>query len=256
MKKIAIVFVFCLAACGAALAQSSLSVFEKAREIKILESTLNDVQRIFVNFEAGDFDDDLYEQWFYGENVSIRVLFSSGDCSDDSEYWNVRKLTATKASITFKNPVKIEDFKFDFSSFKKEIEDEESSDDYIYQNENSGILFDIHDHKIERIILFPSKSHYSSLCKNEKTEKIFSKEKRVIDLIQQGEIVCRYVNPPANVEEVKLSKNEITIGAKISVTTIARDPDNDVLTYNYTVSAGRIIGQGENVTWDLTGAGA
>jgi hypothetical protein len=27
-----------------------------------------------------------------------------------------------------------------------------------------------------------------------------------------------------------------------------------VLTYNYTVSGGRIVGQGANVSWDLTGA--
>jgi hypothetical protein len=38
------------------------------------------------------------------------------------------------------------------------------------------------------------------------------------------------------------------------VTTTAVDPENDVLTYNYTVSGGRIVGQGANVSWDLTGA--
>jgi hypothetical protein len=39
----------------------------------------------------------------------------------------------------------------------------------------------------------------------------------------------------------------------VRVTTTAVDPENDVLTYNYTVSGGRIIGQGANVTWDLSG---
>jgi hypothetical protein len=38
------------------------------------------------------------------------------------------------------------------------------------------------------------------------------------------------------------------------VTTTAVDPENDVLTYNYTVSGGRIVGTGANVSWDLTGA--
>ncbi len=38
-----------------------------------------------------------------------------------------------------------------------------------------------------------------------------------------------------------------------NVTTTAVDPENDVLTYNYTVSGGRIVGQGANVSWDLTG---
>jgi hypothetical protein len=40
----------------------------------------------------------------------------------------------------------------------------------------------------------------------------------------------------------------------VNVTTTAVDPENDVLTYNYTVSGGRIVGQGANVQWDLTGA--
>lgn len=39
----------------------------------------------------------------------------------------------------------------------------------------------------------------------------------------------------------------------VNVTTTAVDPENDVLTYNYTVSGGRIVGQGANVSWDLSG---
>ena len=35
--------------------------------------------------------------------------------------------------------------------------------------------------------------------------------------------------------------------------TTAVDPEKDVVTYNYTVSGGRIVGQGANITWDLTG---
>lgn len=39
----------------------------------------------------------------------------------------------------------------------------------------------------------------------------------------------------------------------VSVRTSATNPDNATLTYNYTVSAGRIVGQGANVNWDLSG---
>lgn len=39
----------------------------------------------------------------------------------------------------------------------------------------------------------------------------------------------------------------------VSVSTTATDLDNDVLTYSYTVTGGRIVGQGANVNWDLTG---
>ena len=40
----------------------------------------------------------------------------------------------------------------------------------------------------------------------------------------------------------------------VTVATTAVDPENDVLTYNYTVSGGRIVGTGANVSWDLSGA--
>jgi hypothetical protein len=77
------------------------------------------------------------------------------------------------------------------------------------------------------------------------------------------------VNLPANVDSVTLGATVITLpcppgrtsrsGAcndskSISVATRASDPENDVLTYNYTVSGGRIVGTGANVTWDLTSA--
>jgi hypothetical protein len=72
------------------------------------------------------------------------------------------------------------------------------------------------------------------------------------------------------VTAVALSDSEITLpcpagfgsasggcndSTTVNVTTTAVDPENDVLTYNYTVSGGRIVGQGANVQWDLSGVG-
>jgi len=77
------------------------------------------------------------------------------------------------------------------------------------------------------------------------------------------------VNQPANVDSVSLSATTITLpcapgtvpvsgscddNRTISVSTHATDPENDVLTYSYTVSGGRVIGTGANVQWDLSGA--
>jgi hypothetical protein len=76
-------------------------------------------------------------------------------------------------------------------------------------------------------------------------------------------------NKPPSVDSVTLSDTTITLpcppgsqsrsggcndSRSISVATRASDPENDVLTYNYTVSGGRIVGTGANVTWDLSGA--
>jgi hypothetical protein len=38
---------------------------------------------------------------------------------------------------------------------------------------------------------------------------------------------------------------------EVKVETIANDPDNDALTYNYTVTGGKIIGEGSKVIWSL-----
>lgn len=79
------------------------------------------------------------------------------------------------------------------------------------------------------------------------------------------------VKPFANVDSVELTSREIVIpcppgtipkegtscpdGTTVNVTTKASSTNaTDVLTYNYTVSGGRIVGQGANVTWDLSGA--
>lgn len=39
----------------------------------------------------------------------------------------------------------------------------------------------------------------------------------------------------------------------VQLTTTASDPDGDTLLYSYTVTGGRITGEGVNVTWDLSG---
>ena len=76
------------------------------------------------------------------------------------------------------------------------------------------------------------------------------------------------INKPANVTALTVSDSEITLpcpagkrppegqcndSTTISVNTTAVDPENDVLTYNYTVSGGRIVGSGAAVQWDLSG---
>ncbi len=78
-------------------------------------------------------------------------------------------------------------------------------------------------------------------------------------------------NKVANVDSVTLSDNVITLPCRpgfksrsgacndnktINVMTKASDPENDVLTYNYTVSGGRVVGTGANVQWDLSNAQA
>lgn len=76
----------------------------------------------------------------------------------------------------------------------------------------------------------------------------------------------KIINKSPNVSEVELDKAELALPLPVGsppthvdyspemsvrVATIAADPENDVLTYNYTVSGGRIVGAGSKVLWDL-----
>ena len=76
------------------------------------------------------------------------------------------------------------------------------------------------------------------------------------------------INLAPGVESVVLSKEVVQIPCPktnpkqtgecfdemtVEVTTDAKDPENDVLTYDYEVSGGKIVGFGAKVVWDLTG---
>ena len=85
------------------------------------------------------------------------------------------------------------------------------------------------------------------------------RNKRAVDVI----------NLPANVTNLTVSDTQIFLpcpagqvpgegstcadNMQLSVATTAVDPENDILTYNYTVSGGRIVGTGASVTWDVGG---
>jgi hypothetical protein len=81
---------------------------------------------------------------------------------------------------------------------------------------------------------------------------------------RQAEII----NVPAKVDSVTVSKTTVSLPCapgtqsqsnscsdemSVNVTTAASDVEGDQLVYNYTVSGGRIVGSGANVSWDLSG---
>jgi len=266
MKKILLILSLYLLVCGSALAKTPFAEFEKAREIRLLQSTREDIKRILKDFEHDADEDDDYTQTFSNKTAEIEVTFAKGDCSEDLELWNVNEWVAVKVIIDFEEDIKVKDFRFDFSNFTKEVEDEEYPEDYFYQNEYLGIVFDVSDNEISRIVLFPPNHFSFSLCENENTEKFSKGEQRLFEIVlESGRIICG--NAPPTVDKVTLNTKEIIIGCnktaenegcedsnrRISVESVATDRENDVLTYNYTVSAGEIVGSGAKVVWDLTG---
>ncbi len=251
--------------CGFISAQTSLTEFDKVRQIRLLHDNRENVRRILADYKAdvSDYDDKSDSDNFSTKNAEIEVFYSVGGCSEN-ELWNADKLTVTKIEISLENPIKIKKLKFDFSNFTKEIEDEETPDDYVYHNENSGIVFVINEDEVREITIFPSKGSSSLLCENDDTKEFFANEKRFIDLVLKKEIISC---PAANVTELFLDTAEIIADCddpakrencfvkfkEIAVTAVANDVDNDPLTYQYTVSNGKIVGQGAKVVWDLSG---
>lgn len=54
-------------------------------------------------------------------------------------------------------------------------------------------------------------------------------------------------------KNAKDDKTCLTVNEKISVTTETTNIENSPLVYKYTVSIGKIIGEGKQVIWDLSG---
>lgn len=246
--------------------QSLKKELEKAKQIRLLESTLEDVRKTLADFEHDDEDKDYYIQDFTNQNVEITVTFSLGaDCDNARSNWKVVKGIATKINLTPTAPLKVKEF--DFTDFKKETKDEEKPEDYFYHNENAGISFEIENGEIIEITLYPPKSKIGFLCENDLTENILSGKESYPNVVD-SEAICILINQPANVTKLNLSAAEVNLSCndkdkncaarnlKIDVNTIAVDPENDTLIFNYTVSDGKILGNGANVIWDLSGVKA
>lgn len=309
MKKLIISTIFILAMCGFVLAQSPSDVIEKVKEIKLLESSRDDVKKILADYELDYSDDEGFFQRFSKNDVDIEVYYSSGDCfrdeDEDSDGWKVAEWKVVRVEISFDEAFKIEDSGYDLSKFKKEQMFANVEYSFIYHNKNLGIGFKVDEvideddetdedneiseddetnkvdktsedeetgeenktSEINTIYLIPSANDSAKLCdNNEEGIKFYASESWFGDSKLEDRVVTSHGS--ADVTDLILSAAEITPVCndeannenyysggvmEIEVSTIANDPENDVLTYKYIASGGEIIGEGSKVVWDLTG---
>ena len=105
----------------------------------------------------------------------------------------------------------------------------------------------------------PTKSEDST---NEEIAEIDSSDDETLDEEEDGKFFC---DLPANVTALELSHTEIVLNCPasdepcsnnkiIKVKTVALKPEGVEQKYVYTISAGKIIGEGSNVEWDLSDA--
>jgi uncharacterized protein YkuJ len=267
MKTTALLSILILLMCGFAFAQSSLAEFDKVRQIRLLQDNRENVRRLLADYKSDFSEDgeDDYSDEFSTENAEIEVFYSEGNCSGDDEFWNVKKWTASSIKVTPKNELKIKGISFNISIFTKERVYEDRPKTYIYHNKYEGIAFEVNGSKVNWINYFPSKNTSFTLCDNDEAKKFYSKESWFGDSKLEDrayEIYCG----PANVTNLFLETTEIFANCEdsekrincsvwnkeVSVKTIVADP-SDLLSYQYTVSGGKIVGQGAKVVWDLSG---
>lgn len=244
---------------GVACAQIPEKVFHTAQKIRHLDSNRQDVRKLFTEYES-DLDEDSEDDTFTAPGVEVVVLYASGECSDTagshsfSEVWNVKSGKVIKVKIRFDDPVGLAEFTLDTSSLTKEMRDEVEPGDHVQFNKANGIMFDIGERGVERIVLFPPASKETSLCRDNTWGRGFYSSKVWFDEFNL-DFTCNLKNLPADVDGLELSTAQVeaTLDKTITVVTTASDPENDVLSYTYVVSGGRIRGTGYKVTWDLTG---
>ena len=207
---------------------------------------------------------------FFTNNAVIRVSYSSGKCSDVLEDWNVPEFKITRVAVKPKDPTQLKDIGIDYSKFRREEIWGSIENDYVFHDKVSGITITTIVERIEEIIFTPSRKDYSLLCDKKEVKKYYSsKNWNRYPFLKDAILDPNY---PANVTNLDLSQTEITTTCnsldatqnkdcfgstkEISVSTTYVDPESDVVTYNYFVSGGKIIGQGAKVVWDLSGVKA
>lgn len=273
MKRIIFILVFDFAICGLVFAQSPLADLDKARCIKLLEATRENVVRIIANdiFPVSDISQlgskSYYYERFYTEDAVVSVSYSSGKCSEEDEDWNVPEWRLTEITVAPKDLIKIQDIGIDYSKFRKERLRKDYKDLYVYHDKKAGIAIIAYGDRVEFVIFTPSEKDFSLLCDKPEVKKYYSGKKWLRDPAMKNATYHNF--PPPKVVGLDLSQNEIIIGCdsvetmqnkscaevskEISVSTSIVNPMNDAVFYAYYISGGKIVGRGAKVVWDLSG---
>jgi hypothetical protein len=250
---------------------SFLSDLEKVKNIKLLESNREEVRKLFAGYEKSNiFKNSEYNDVFYSSDASFEFSYSEGKCQfDDSDQYESSEWNVQSVKISPIDSIDPKEFGIDLTKFRKEQMYKNVPDLYVYYDKDSGISFRTSQGKIDEINFFPQQKYNFLMCDKERakilssTESLFTEKLR--DRIHEERAV-------ASVNKLNISQNEIILNCNssnaienkdcsnnpqtINVFTRVNNPNGDVLTYSYTVTVGKIIGQGAKVIWDLSGVKA
>ena len=249
-----ILFIALFVFAGLVLGQYQNRALERARSVKMLTDDRDAVRKIFHDFNLDD-SDETSDEFSFGE-TQVEVTYSSGTCDEDEkEIWDVAPGKVVRIRIEDYGEWKLADLlTLDVSRLAKEQVYRGVGARSIFHSKTDGIAVEIDEDDVESVQIFPAIKSKVKVCKSDFAKDFMSEQSwfgKVKLEERSGEISC----PVANVTAVELSHIEISAFTtrQIDVTTTAVDPENDVLTYVYTVTGGRIIGTGAKVKWDFTG---
>jgi hypothetical protein len=254
MKKsfLVIAAVLCLSTFG--FSQYQFAALEKAKEIKLLHTDQAAVKSLMGNYELALSDDDLDR--FSSEEATIEVNYSADKCDEDGEViWDVPAGRVVLIEVFPEKKLKLEDLGIDLSALVKEQFYANEPDHIIFHDKQAGFAIEVDGDGVDKFILFPPLRGKPKACSKTEKAKEFVSSKSWFGkskLKDRSRVV--YCPPPASVTDVTLSTEELkdlALSKEISVSVTAIDPENDVLVYNYVVSAGKIVEKGPDVVWDL-----
>lgn len=142
------------------------TLLEKIRQIKVLESTLQDAENLF-----GKSDEKNFQKVYYYEQIkegNLILGYSSGNCSSrQNEGWNVPENTIIR--ILF-YPAK----KKSFSALgidKKKLKKVYDESYQIYSNEDEGVTYEVQSGKVKSIEYNPTSKYDYLKCKTISKDK-------------------------------------------------------------------------------------
>lgn len=234
------------------LGQYQDRALERARSVRMLLDDREAVRKIFHDFNL-DESTETRDDFSFG-GTQIRVLYSTGDCEDSDEaVWDVVADRVVGIKIEEESDFSSRVLRVDLRGLTKEQVFANDEDQFVFHSKSEGIMVRIDGDEVESVEFFPSVKLKAKNCRNDFARDFIAEKSWFgkTKLKDRKVISCYH----ADVTDLSISHNEIsgTSAMPIDISTSVGNPNNDILTYNYTVTGGRIVGTGAKVKWDLSG---
>lgn len=279
MKKVISLIVFVLAMSVSAAAQEVVSTLEKIREIKLLESSRDDVRRIFVGYEFKNYNISDYREWIKTKGIEIEFAYSEGNCKnkEDDDDYDVSEWKVSYIQISLHKPIELkelekvlEGFGAKISAYRREKLYINDDDIYVRHNKVLGIGLEVVKDSVREIFFIAPRKYYPLICDKKiakrrlSTKSFFTlpiKERKLITdergFLGVGYLELSGVHLTADCVQANTVENYTCPddgGGLIEVKAESNYPTDYSFVFQYETSGGKIIGTGKKVVWDLSGA--